>query len=236
MQMSRVGEKLKNIREQLGLSQKQLAKKMGVAEGFINEVEQGRKIANEGFISKLSKVTGKDINDINMSIEEEASIEQVDIRPETSRINRVSPIKNSTKDLPQINDVWSDALNSVLKTVTIYKYDLKQAVGSRQLPVVSNKVEGYALDKVMYLQIEEDDMIGFRIAKGDIAFAHLTHEVENNAICLIEINGERVIRQIKKLDNSKALLISNKSSLRTETAYIKDINVIARLDRVEIKL
>jgi transcriptional regulator with XRE-family HTH domain len=234
--MSRAGERLQSIRTQLGFSQKQLAKKLGVAESFINEVEQGRKILNEAFMNKLTKLTGKDINDITMSIEEEASREQVDIKTEPARVNRLDTTKKSNKDLPKINDVWSDALNSVLKTVSIYKYDLKQTAGSKQLPVVSNKVEGYALDKVIYLIIEEDDMLGFRIAKGDLAFAHLTHEVENNAICLLDINGERVIRQIKKLDNNKALLISNKGSLRTETVYIKEINVIARLDRVEIVL
>jgi transcriptional regulator with XRE-family HTH domain len=228
--MSRAGEKVQSIRTQLGLNQKQLAKKLGVAESFVNEVEQGRKIINEAFMNKLSKLTGKDINDITMSIEEEASIEEVDI------INPPKNSKTSNKALPKVNDVWSDALNSVLKTVSIFNYDLKQAIGSKQLPVVSNKVEGHALDKVLYLIIEEDDMIGFRIAKGDMAFAHLTHEVENNAICLLDINGERVIRQIKKLDNSKALLISNKGSVRTETVYIKEINVIARLDRVEIIL
>ena len=233
--MSRAGERLQSIRTQLGLSQKQFAKKLGVAESFINEVEQGRKILNEAFMNKLTKLTGKDINDITMSIEEEASREEVDIKSETVKINKINPSK-ANKELPKVNDVWSEALNSVLKTVSIYKYDLKQTAGSKQLPVVSNKVEGYALDKVLYLLIEEDDMIGFRIAKGDIAFAHLTHEVENNAICLLDINGERVIRQIKKIDNSKALLISNKGSLRTETTYIKDINVIARLDRVEIIL
>ncbi len=234
--MSRAGEKLQNIRTQLGLSQKQLAKKLGVAESFINEVEQGRKILNEAFMNKLSKLTGKDINDMTMSIEEEASREQVDIKSEAVRVSRISSTKTSNKELPKINDVWSDALNSVLKTVAIYKYDLKESIGSRQLPVVSNKVEGYALDKVLYILIEEDDMIGFRIAKGDIAFAHLTHELENNSICLVEINGERAIRQIKKLDSSKALLISNRGSIRTETVYIKDINIIARLDKVEIKL
>ena len=233
--MSRAGERLQSIRTQLGLSQKQFAKKLVVAESFINEVEQGRKILNEAFMNKLTKLTGKDINDITMSIEEEASREEVDIKSETVKINKINPSK-ANKELPKVNDVWSEALNSVLKTVSIYKYDLKQTAGSKQLPVVSNKVEGYALDKVLYLLIEEDDMIGFRIAKGDIAFAHLTHEVENNAICLLDINGERVIRQIKKIDNSKALLISNKGSLRTETTYIKDINVIARLDRVEIIL
>lgn len=234
--MSRAGERLQGIRTQLGLSQKQLAKKLGVAESFISEVEQGRKILNEALINKLSKLTGKEINDITMSIEEEASRDEVDIRAEGIKANKISPSKNINRELPKVNDVWSDALNSVLKTVNIYKYDLKETVGSKQLPVVSNKVEGYALDKVLYLLIEEDDMIGFRIAKGDLAFAHLTHEVENNAINLIEINGERVIRQVKKLDNSKVLLISNKGSLRTETAYIKDINVIARLERIEVKL
>jgi transcriptional regulator with XRE-family HTH domain len=234
--MSRAGEKLKDIREQLGLSQKQLAKKLGVAESFINEAEQGRKILNETFINKLSKLAGKDINDISMSIEEEVDRETVEIKSNVLRVNKTNAAKTSDKGLPQINDVWSNALNSVLKTVSIYKYDLKEVVGSRQLPVVANKVEGHAQDKVLFLLIEEDDMIGFRIAKGDIAFAHLTHEVENNAICLLDINGERAIRQIKKLDSNKALLLSNKGSLRTETVYIKDINVIARLDRIEIKL
>lgn len=231
--MSRAGEKLKNIREQLGLNQKQLAKKLGVAESFINEVEMGRKILNESFMNKLSKLAGKDINDISMSIEEDAAIEVVDVKPSIMKTHKVS---SSNKDLPEINDVWSNALSSVLKTVPIYKYDLKQTVGSRQLPVVSNKIEGHSVDKVLFFEIEEDDMIGFRMAKGDIAFAHLTHEAPNNAICLVEYNSERAIRQIKKLDSNKVLLISNKGSIRTETAYTKDINVIAVLDRVEIKL
>ncbi|ERI94511.1 DNA-binding helix-turn-helix protein [Clostridiales bacterium oral taxon 876 str. F0540] len=234
--MSRAGEKLKNIREQLGLSQKQLAKKLGVAESFVNEVEMGRKILNESLINKLSKLVGKDINDISMSIEEDVSNEKVDVKPSMVKVNKTSSLKGSSKELSEINDVWSDALSSVLKTVPIYKYDLKQTVGLKQLPVVSNKVEGYALDKVLYLEIEEDDMIGFRIAKGDIAFAHLTHEAPNNTICLVDYNSERCIRQIKKLDSNKVLLISNKGSVRTETAYAKDINIIAILDRVEIKL
>ena len=74
------------------------------------------------------------------------------------------------------------------------------------------------------------------MAKGDRAFAHYINEPENNTFCLIERHGERMIRQIKKLDSSKLLLISNKGSVRTETVYIKDVKIIARLDRVEFKL
>ena len=41
--LSRVGEKLKEAREKSGLTQKALAKKLGVAEKYINEIELGRK-------------------------------------------------------------------------------------------------------------------------------------------------------------------------------------------------
>ena len=70
--MSRVGEKIKRAREENKMTQKQLAKKLGVSESFINEVELGRKIINENMITKVSKILNKNINDIGMSVEEEA--------------------------------------------------------------------------------------------------------------------------------------------------------------------
>jgi transcriptional regulator with XRE-family HTH domain len=222
--MSRVGENIKNTRNSLGMSQKQLAKKLGVAESFVNEVETGKKIANQNLIDRLSKVLGKDINDITMSFEEEV------YREEKTQKFSAQPKKESVKE------VWSEAFGSVLKNVPVYRYDLNKAVSWKQLPLINNKVEGYAQDKVLYLQIEDDDMIGFRIAQGDLGFAHVTHEIENNTICLIEYNDGRAIRQIKKLDNNKLLLISNKGSLRTETVDSKDIKILAKLDTIEIKL
>jgi transcriptional regulator with XRE-family HTH domain len=222
--MSRIGEKIKTIRTNVGMSQKQLSKKLGVNEAFINDVECGRKIINQNLIDKISKVLGKDINDITMAFEEQVYEEEKDKK------YSVEPKKESVKE------VWNEAFGSVLKNIPIYKYNLQKAVSFKQLPLINNKVEGYAQDKAFYLEIEDDDMMGFRIAKGDLAFAHSTHEIENNAICLVEYGNNRVIRQIKKLDNNKILLISNKGSFRTETVEIKEINVIAKLDRVEIKL
>ncbi|NMM62133.1 LexA family transcriptional regulator [Clostridium sp. P21] len=222
--MSRVGEKIKSIRNDIGMSQKQLSKKLGVSESFVNEVENGRKIINQNLIDKISKVLGKDINDITMSFEEQVYEE------EKNKKYSIEPKKEKVKD------VWNEAFGSVLKNVPIYEYNLQKAIAFKQLPLINNKIDGYSQDKVFYLQIEDDDMLGFRISKGDLAFAHSTHEIENNSICLVEHGSERVIRQIKKLDNSKVLLISNKGSFRTETVEIKEINIIAKLDRVEIKL
>lgn len=221
--MSRVGDKIKQIRETKEVSQKQLGKKIGVSEGFINDIEMGKKVINEKFIEKISKVLGEKIEDSSVSFQDAETEDER--KPKLER-----PIQGKVKE------VWNDAFSSVLKDVSIYKYDLDKVVGTKQMPIISNKVEGYAQDKVLFLEIENDDMLGFRICSGDIAFAHLTHEIENNAISLVDYNGQRVLRQIKKLDSNKILLISNRVSLRTDTVQHNDIQVIAKLDRVEFKL
>ncbi|MBU3180377.1 helix-turn-helix domain-containing protein [Clostridium psychrophilum] len=221
--MSRLGDKIKKIRETKEVSQKQLGKKIGVSEGFINDIEMGKKVINEKFIEKISKVLGEKIEDSSASFEDAETEDER--KPKLER-----PIQGKVKE------VWNDAFSSVLKDVSIYKYDLDKVVGKKQMPIISNKVEGYAQDKVLFLEIENDDMLGFRICSGDIAFAHLTHEIENNAISLVDYNGQRVLRQIKKLDSNKILLISNRVSLRTDTVQHNDIQVIAKLDRVEFKL
>jgi len=221
--MSRLGDRIKQVRETKAVSQKQLGKKIGVSESFINDIELGRKVINEKFIEKISKILGEEIEDTSVSFQDVEDVEER--KPKLERPNT-----------GKVNEVWNDAFSSVLKDVTIYKYDLVKSIGVKQMPIISNKVEGYAQDKVLFLEIENDDMLGFRICSGDIAFAHLTHEVENNAISLVDYNGARVLRQIKKLDSNKLLLISNRVSLRTDTVQHNDIKVIAKLDRVEFKL
>ena len=225
--MSRVGDKIKNIRMSTGMSQKQLAKKLGVAENFVNEVETGRKIINQDLIDRISKVLGKDINDITMSFEEQV-FEEEKVKKPAAAVRKDKP--------EQVSDVWNEAFASVIKSIPIYNYSLTKVLGSKQLPLLNNKIEGHNQDKVFYLEIEGDDMIGFRIAKGDLAFSVSTNEFFNNSISLIQYGDKRVVRQLQRLDNSKALIISNKGSVVTETAGIKEIKVIAKLERLEIVL
>lgn len=223
--MSRVGEKIKMAREKSGMPAKVLAKKLGVAEKFINEVEMGRKVAPESFIDRAAKVLNVDLNDISMVVTDEALMEE----------------KKTLKEIPKrkmeaSSEVWTDAFSSVLKSVPIYDYSLSKSNGFKEMPVHSNKIEGYPQDKVCYLQIEDDEMSGFRIMKGDLAFAHTVKEVSNNGIFLLDYKDKRKVRQVKTLGNSKILLVNNSGSLITETMEIKEVNVIAKLERIEIKL
>ena len=100
----------------------------------------------------------------------------------------------------------------------------------------SNKIEGITQDKALYLEIENDEMSGYRMLKGDLAFAGLTKEIENNGIYLVDYKGKRAIRQIKSLGGSKILLVSNNGSLLTETLEKKEVNVVAKIKRIEINL
>lgn len=223
--MSRVGERIKEAREKSGMTQKALAKKLGVAEKFVNEVETGRKIINESLISKVSKVLNTDLNDINMVVTDE------ELQKELKAEKQVRQRKPA-----EVNEVWNQAFGSVLKNVPIYDYSLAQVKGYKQLATASNKIDGHTANKVFYLKIENNDMTGYRIQENDLALCYSIKEIENNSICLVEFNGKRVIRQIKKLDNVKALLISNNGSMRTETANIKEVEAIAKLYRIEFDL
>ena len=223
--MSRVGERIKEAREKSGMTQKALAKKLGVAEKFVNEVETGRKIINESLISKVSKVLNTDLNHINMVVTDE------ELQKELKAEKQVRQTKPA-----EVNEVWNQAFGSVLKNVPIYDYSLAQVKGYKQLATASNKIDGNTANKVFYLKIENNDMTGYRIQENDLALCYSIKEIENNSICLVEFNGKRVIRQIKKLDNVKALLISNNGSMRTETANIKEIKAIAKLYRIEFDL
>lgn len=223
--MSRVGERIKEARQKSGMTQKALAKKLGVAEKFVNEVETGRKIINESLISKVSKVLNTDLNDINMVVTDE------ELQKELKAEKQVRQTKPA-----EVNEVWNQAFGSVLKNVPIYDYSLAQVKGYKQLATASNKIDGHTANKVFYLKIENNDMTGYRIQENDLALCYSIKEIENNSICLVEFNGKRVIRQIKKLDNVKALLISNNGSMRTETTNIKEIKAIAKLYRIEFDL
>jgi len=136
----------------------------------------------------------------------------------------------------EVNELWNDAFSSVLKNVPVYGYGLNAVKGRRELPVHSNKIEGFPQDKVLYIEIEDSEMSGFRMMPGDLAFAHLVKEISNNGFFLVEYKGKRKIRQIKSLGNSKVLLVSNGGALMTETAEVKEIEVLAKLERIEIKL
>lgn len=228
--MNRLGQQVASIRNKKGLTRKQLAKKAGMSEKAIEEMESGRKVINSSVLNTFSKILGEPIEDAMMYDEALEEVKEEKRAP----IKRIEKTKE-TKAAP-IEPIWNDAFSSVLKTVPIYDYTLSNVIGSKQLPVVDNKVEGFSKDKVFYLSVEDDDMLGFRMMKGDILLASLTHELNNQGFFFIEYAGKRMIRQIKRLSQNQLLLIENRGVVKTRTVSPQEIKVLAKLIRIEINI
>jgi len=221
---NRIGAEISKLRKELGMTQKQLGKIVGVSEGFIIDVEAGRRILNENLVKKFSKVLRGEVS-------------KLDIYETQENVYRPEPKKDVVKVVEKpVQAIWNDALAGVLMTVPVYSYKMERQSEIKKLPIINNKVEGFAKDKVFYLAIEENDMLGFRILKGDRVLVYKTHEIDKDGIFFIEYKGRRIIRQIKNIEEGKLLLVSNKGTLATDTAYRKDVNVFGRLIRLEIML
>ncbi len=222
--MSRIGTEIARLRKEAGMTQKQLAKQVGVAERFIDEVESGKRVMNSDLINRVSKALRQEAGKLELYDDEE-----VRQRPE--------PDTNVKKVIEKpVKEIWTDALAGVIMSVPVYDSRMDKALEVRQLPIIANKVEGYPKDKVFFLTIENNDMSGFRIMKGDLALAYGTHEFEKDGVYFLEHGGKRLIRQVRKLDQEKLLLVGNSGGLSTETVSKKEVQIMARLIRLEVAL
>lgn len=226
--MSRIGSEVSRLRREKGYTQKQLAKLLGVSEGYIDEVESGKRVLKDSLISRVYRILGQQADNEDAYDGGEADKQARPVKTTAKATVKAAP--------PPVQQVWNNALDAILKTVPVYDYKLEGSLGTRQLPVISNKIEGYPKEKVFYLQIQDNDLSGLRMCKGDLALAYLTQEFERDVFCLVEYNGSRMVRLIKKLEGNKLLLVSNSGSLATEMVDMKAVKILARLIRVEIEL
>lgn len=221
--MSRMGTEISRLRQEIGMSQKQLAKQIGASESYIIEIENGKRVVSDDIARKISKALRKEINKVDI-FEEEI----INTKPAPENVARIVQ--------KPVQQVWNDALAGILMNVPVYEYKLEKVLFTRPLPIISNKVEGYAKDKVIYLVIDNNEMSGFRLLKGDMAFGHLTTDFEKDGIYILKHKGSQFIRQLKKLDGEKLLMLHNDGRLSTETILKKEVEILAKLTRVELNL
>lgn len=221
--MSRMGSEISRLRKEIGLTQKELAKTVGVTEGFITEVEAGRKVLNGELLTRISKALHREVDKLDYY--------------EEAKANKPEPDPNVVRVIEKpVQEVWHDALSGVLRDVPVYNYKMDKVLSTRKVPVIANKIEGYTKDKVFYLAIEDNDMIGFRILKGDTALVYSTQEIEKNSFLLVEFRDKRLIRHVRSVEGDKVLLVSNNGSINTQTVFKKEVKVLGRLIKLEITL
>jgi len=239
--MSRLGDLLRTERLRRKMTLKQVAKIGGVSEGYLKDVEEGKRIIADDQARRILKKMGlTEHNEVGFSLEDIAAT--VDLETVSPKKTAASPAKaakpaaetvyQSKSDESAAGGIWLDALSSVLKRVPIYNAVMKE-VGHRLIPIMDGRIEGAAPDKVFYFSAPDNSMRGFRILQNDICMIVPSNSPIDGALMLVEFNQHRFLRKVKKLDGMHVLLQNYDSEYEAETAALPDINFIGRVVRVE---
>ncbi|MBE5788983.1 MAG: LexA family transcriptional regulator [Clostridiales bacterium] len=241
--MSRLGDLIRTERIRQKMTTKQVARKCGVSESYLQAVEAGTRIIADDQARRILKTIGlKQQNEAEFTLDDiAATVDLVQVQPKMAAAaapkKKEAELVASTEEKDQgvAGSVWLDALQSVLKRVPIMNA-VMQPVGYKLIPVENGRIEGANPDKVFLYLAPDDSMRGFRIHKGDLVLTVPAQSPVNGAIMLINYNQHRYLRKIKMLDDRKVLLQSYDREFEYETAQIADIGFICRCVRVTFEL
>lgn len=245
--MSRLGDLILLERTRQRMTPRQVAKKCGISEKYLQEVESGKRIIGDDQARRILKSIGlREHNEIDFTLDEIAAA--VDL--ETIRIAQPQPKAASvppppvpearrvaTTDTPgeAVGGIWLDALSGVLKAVPVYNAAWVQ-IDRRLLPIEGGRIEGGAPDKVFYFLAPDDSMRGFRVLAGDWVLLVPAQSPVDDAVMLVEYRQRRALRKVRKLDVGTVLLQSFDREYEAEPLSVHDVTFAGRAVRVEFVL
>lgn len=238
--MSRLGDLILLERTRQKLTRKQVAKKCGISEGYLKDVEEGRRIIQDDQARRILRTLGtSQRNEAEFSLDEiAATVDLGTLAPKPAPAPKPQP-KPEPVAKPvspeEQSGIWLDALSSVLKPVPIMNAGWIQ-VGRRMTPIQDGKIEGAKPDRVVYFEAPDDSMRAMRIEKGDLVLVVPQSLPVDGAIMLVEYGAHRCLRRIKLLGNSNILLQSGDRALDAEAISISEIKLVGRAVRVEFSL
>lgn len=239
--MSRLGDLILLERTRQKLTRKQVAKKCGVSEGYIKDVEEGRRIIQDDQARRILRTLGtSQRSEADFSLDEiAATVDLSTFAPAKAAPVQPKPVEPQPAAKPQTKEeqsgIWLDALSSVLRPVPVMNAGWIQ-VSRRMVPIQDGKIEGAKPDKVVYFLAPDDSMRAMRIEKGDLVMIVPQTLPMDGAIMLVEYGAHRCLRKIKLLGNSNILLQSGDRDLGSESVHISDIKLVGKAVRIEIAL
>lgn len=242
--MSRLGDLLLLERSRQKLTRKQVARKCGVSEGYLKDVEEGRRIIRDDEARRILRTLGAGSrNEAEYSLDEiAATVDLTTLAPQSPQKEEkpaAAPAAPAPAPKPRSAEeqsgIWLDALSSVLQPVPVMNAGWIQ-VARRMLPIQDGKIEGAKPDRVVYFLAPDDSMRAMRIEKGDLVLVVPQNLPVDGAIMLVEYGAHRCLRRVKLLGDSRILLQSGDRDLDAEALHISEIKLVGRAVRVEIAL
>lgn len=227
--MNPIAQKIKEARLKANMSEKDLAKKCGVAPSYIIQIESGKKIVNEKTAENILAVFGEKVGfDFQDSIAEETA-------PVAAAPKKKEPVQPTFYDVTP-NDQWAGALANLIKKFTITEVATGKAVGFKELPIVGKKVEGLPWEKVQFVKASDDALESMRIKKGDVLMVHEMKEVQNKGVYVVEIAQKRLLRVLYKESGNKLMVTDGRKDAIAEGYELSKVKVLGKCVRVEFDI
>lgn len=244
--MSRLGDLILLERTRQKLSPKQVARKCGISEKYLLEVESGKRIIQDDQARRILRTIGlREQTEADFSLDEIAAtvdLEMLKSQDKQPAPVRPAPAPSAVKVASTQEDsgaaasgIWLDALTGVLKAVPVMNAAW-QNVDRRLLPIQNGRIEGANPEKVLYFLAPDDSMRGFRIVTGDHVLVVPAQSPIDEAIMLVEYRSHRALRKVKKLDATRVLLQSYGREYGADTLDAADVTFIGRAVRLEASL
>lgn len=236
--MSRAGDNIKKVREQAGVSPRQLAKKMGVSESFLLDVESGRKVANEAMIQRFSKILGKNVAELGLDSFETQVVKEEKETQRQARVRETQPAKSPVKaPAPkERSDVWDQAFGSTLKNVPIYSPAFRDPLGHQRYPIEDGRIHGIPAEKAVVVRQDSEELTGYGIFRNSLLMGSPVKELVQDGYYLLTVRGRNQIRKVRLPGNAKALLLTWQEREIHETVALKDVKPLLQFIRVETEL
>ena len=243
--MSRLGDLIRLERTRQGLTHKQVARKCGVSDKYLMEVEAGTRIIADDQARRILKSMGMTqqtesdftLDDIAATVDLQSAVPQLTKAVESKKAvkpNEKQEVAAET-DPGVAGSIWLDALSGVLKHVPVYNAVMKE-VGHRLLPITNGKIEGAAPDKVFYFMAPDNDLRGFRVQRGDLLLVVPAQAAVDGAIMLLQTPQGRVLRKVKRVNDYQAMLQKYDEAFESEIKNFNELTFVGRCVRLEAEL
>lgn len=224
--MNPIAMKIKEARLKANMSEKDLAKKCGLAPSYIIQIESGKKIINEKTAETILAVFGEKVGfDFQDAIEEAEPVIKIVEKKKPADFYDTEP-----------NEQWAGALANIIKKYPILEMGTQKTVGYKELPIIGKKVEGLPWDKLMFVKAMDSELEALRIQKGDVLMLHQMKEVLGKGVYLIEMDQKVLLRAVHKDTSNKLVIGKGKKDdqgLITDSSKVK---ILGKCIRVEFSL
>ena len=242
--MSIIGTNIKKIRIKQNLSAKQLAKKCGISETALLEIEDGKKVPTTQLTKLITKGLGVNIDAIEPTYFSDYFDESAE--PKEAAPASTARILNAKQEnlKPSGSNTISDAISKAVKKIPV----IGKITAGKKIPfegdIIDNKFEpvfqgknnNVAGEDFIYYMVQDNSMQGARIMKSDLALVFLTESIRDKDIVLFTYKNNTYIRRYKSASDSLIVLYPENPDFETFAADKKDIKIVGKILRVEFKI